>query len=55
MNWRKKKTKQNSSYWPETRLFKVETVKSLQLFKGIFMGMSSQGEGAGNINERRES
>lgn len=58
MNWRKKKkkhTQQNSSYWPESRLFKVETVKSLQLFEGIFMGMSNQGEGEGNINERRES
>lgn len=53
MNWREKN--KNSSYWPETRLFKVEIVESLQLFKGIFMGMSSQGEGEGNINERRES
>lgn len=54
-NWRKKnKTQQNSSIGQKLGCLK-ETVKSLQLFEGIFMGMSSQGEGEGNINERRES
>ena len=33
----------------------MEIVESLPLFKGIFMGTGSQGEGEGNISERRES